>query len=94
MSWSDRQRVTALAMVALVLAVPLLWQIGDARLATASEHRQAKIAEPVAARQAPADYDGDGFPDASDACPTRPETDNGFQDDDGCPDVAATTGAS
>lgn len=41
-----------------------------------------------------ADYDGDGIPNSRDACPTRPETYNGFQDADGCPDVVATTGAS
>ena len=40
------------------------------------------------------DFDGDGIPDDRDACPTRPETVNGFQDGDGCPDVVATTGAS
>jgi hypothetical protein len=42
----------------------------------------------------PPDYDGDGLPDDRDVCPTRPETVNGFQDGDGCPDVVATTGAS
>lgn len=42
-----------------------------------------------------ADFDDDGIPDASDRCPTRPETMNGFQDGDGCPDVVETsTGAS
>lgn len=40
------------------------------------------------------DYDGDGIPDTRDRCPTRPERPNGFQDDDGCPDVVTTTGAS
>ncbi|MFC6756297.1 thrombospondin type 3 repeat-containing protein [Halomicroarcula sp. GCM10025894] len=45
-------------------------------------------------RQAPADYDGDGINDSADKCPTRPETKNGFQDADGCPDVVETTGAS
>lgn len=43
---------------------------------------------------APPDYDGDGIPDATDRCPTRPETVNGFRDGDGCPDVVATTRAS
>lgn len=33
-----------------------------------------------------ADRDGDGIPDAVDKCPDEPETFNGFQDDDGCPD--------
>ena len=33
------------------------------------------------------DTDGDGIPDSLDSCPTDPETVNGFQDTDGCPDV-------
>ncbi|HWU86776.1 MAG TPA: OmpA family protein [Kofleriaceae bacterium] len=33
------------------------------------------------------DRDGDGIPDAKDACPDRPEDVDGFQDDDGCPDI-------
>jgi Ca-activated chloride channel homolog len=32
------------------------------------------------------DRDGDGIPDAHDRCPDEPETYNGFEDDDGCPD--------
>ena len=32
------------------------------------------------------DADQDGFPDASDQCPAEPETRNGIDDDDGCPD--------
>jgi outer membrane protein OmpA-like peptidoglycan-associated protein len=32
------------------------------------------------------DRDGDGIADAKDKCPSEPETFNGFQDDDGCPD--------
>jgi OOP family OmpA-OmpF porin len=34
-----------------------------------------------------ADSDGDGIADAHDACPHDPETVNGFEDEDGCPDV-------
>ncbi len=33
------------------------------------------------------DNDEDGFPDAVDRCPNEPETINGFNDDDGCPDT-------
>ena len=33
-----------------------------------------------------ADTDGDGFLDGDDQCPIEPETFNGFQDADGCPD--------
>ncbi|NII28971.1 hypothetical protein HB364_28085 [Pseudoflavitalea sp. X16] len=36
----------------------------------------------------PKDTDGDGISDANDACPTQPETVNGYQDADGCPDTA------
>jgi OOP family OmpA-OmpF porin len=32
------------------------------------------------------DQDRDGIPDPKDACIDRPETDNGFEDEDGCPD--------
>jgi outer membrane protein OmpA-like peptidoglycan-associated protein len=34
----------------------------------------------------PADRDGDGIADADDACPDEPETMNGVEDQDGCPD--------
>lgn len=32
------------------------------------------------------DQDGDGIPDAVDKCPDKPETKNGYEDEDGCPD--------
>lgn len=35
----------------------------------------------------PLDTDGDGIPDELDKCPTEPETRNGYDDDDGCPDL-------
>jgi len=35
----------------------------------------------------PQDHDGDGITDDKDKCPTEPETKNGFEDEDGCPDV-------
>jgi outer membrane protein OmpA-like peptidoglycan-associated protein len=35
----------------------------------------------------PPDTDGDGVYDPFDDCPNKPETDNGFEDDDGCPDT-------
>jgi len=35
------------------------------------------------------DADGDGIPDAKDACPKVAETANGYADDDGCPDALA-----
>jgi outer membrane protein OmpA-like peptidoglycan-associated protein len=35
-----------------------------------------------------ADRDHDGIPDDVDRCPDRAETYNGFEDEDGCPDIA------
>ncbi len=40
----------------------------------------------------PGDRDGDGYLDPNDECPDDPETWNGFQDDDGCPDDPDTDG--
>ena len=34
-----------------------------------------------------ADSDGDGIPDAQDLCPNEPEDKDGFDDEDGCPDL-------
>ncbi|MEF8855974.1 MAG: thrombospondin type 3 repeat-containing protein [Haloplanus sp.] len=94
MSGTDR-RITVVAVVVLVAAVPLLWGIADVRTAQAADAKQADVADTtVSTRQAPDDYDGDGIPDSMDRCPTRPETANGFRDGDGCPDVVETTGAS
>jgi outer membrane protein OmpA-like peptidoglycan-associated protein len=41
-----------------------------------------------------ADTDGDGIADPDDRCPDTPETRNGYQDDDGCPDLAPLPPAS
>lgn len=40
----------------------------------------------VAPGGCPADGDGDGRSDAEDPCPAEAETQNGFEDEDGCPD--------
>ena len=40
----------------------------------------------VAPDGCPPDADKDGIPDADDKCVNEPETDNGYQDTDGCPD--------
>lgn len=42
---------------------------------------------PVVVQGPPPDKDGDGVPDASDKCIDRPEDQDGFEDDDGCPDI-------
>ncbi|WP_318570989.1 thrombospondin type 3 repeat-containing protein [Salinigranum marinum] len=95
MSWTHKQRITVVAIVVLVVAVPVLWQIDDVRTTQATEKTQTDLVDQtVSERRAPADYDGDGISDTTDTCPTRPESANGFQDSDGCPDVVETTGAS
>jgi OOP family OmpA-OmpF porin len=40
----------------------------------------------------PGDRDGDGYLDPDDQCPDEPETWNGYQDEDGCPDDPDTDG--
>lgn len=95
MSSTRKQRITVVAIVLLVASVPTLWQISDVRATQATEEKQAELVDQtVSTRHAPNDYDGDGITDSTDTCPTRPETENGFQDEDGCPDVVETTGAS
>lgn len=95
MSWTRKQRITVVAIVILLAALPILLQIGNVRVAQATEEKRADVVnQPVSERHAANDYDGDGITDRADKCPTRPETSNGFQDGDGCPDVVATTGAS
>ena len=95
MSWTHKQRITVVAIVVLVVAVPALWQIDDVRAAQAAEKAQSDLVDQtVSERQSPTDYDGDGINDSTDKCPTRPESANGFQDSDGCPDVVEATGAS
>jgi hypothetical protein len=95
MSWTHKQRATVVAIVVLLVSVPMLWQLSQVRATQASDDQQIEtVSDPVPARQTANDYDGDSIPDGSDDCPTRPGTENGLQDNDGCPDVVATTGAS
>jgi outer membrane protein OmpA-like peptidoglycan-associated protein len=47
---------------------------------TTSERRVARV-------ERPGDRDEDGIPDDKDACPDRPEDADGFEDQDGCPDI-------
>jgi outer membrane protein OmpA-like peptidoglycan-associated protein len=56
------------------------FQVGDHHRPTAEEIRLAQ-------GNPPPDRDGDGIPDAQDACPDRPEDIDGFEDGDGCPDI-------
>ncbi|MFB6154865.1 MAG: hypothetical protein ABEJ22_03150 [Haloferacaceae archaeon] len=90
----SQRTITLLAVLVLVATVAAGWQIADVRDAQAADAKTADVTKQVTSRQATSDYDGDGIDDGVDRCPTRPETQNGFQDGDGCPDVVATTGAS
>jgi len=56
------------------------FHVGEPRRRTAAELRLAEGPKPP-------DRDGDGIPDAQDACPDRPEDIDGFEDSDGCPDI-------
>lgn len=95
MSPRTKTTVTVAALVVLAVTVPTVLAFGDVRERQAdAQQRQNLVADHVTSRHSPTDYDGDGIADANDVCPTRPETSNGYQDGDGCPDVAATTGAS
>ncbi|WP_265108275.1 hypothetical protein [Halosolutus halophilus] len=92
---SYKQSVAIVAIAFFVITVPVTWGIADVRESQAVEREKADLVDTtVPTRQAPNDYDGDEIRDDADRCPTRPETTNGFQDGDGCPDVVATTGAS
>lgn len=80
-------------LVFAVVAVVLFASVGGL-LKIAEVRRDQAIYKVVPVEQVPGDWDGDGIADAVDECPTRPETFNGFQDQDGCPDIAARTRAS
>lgn len=91
---SREVRVSLAAALVIVLAVAAVWQVGAVREDRADAAERADLGAPVTDRQSPTDYDGDGIGDATDVCPTRPETTNDFRDGDGCPDAVLTTGAS
>jgi OOP family OmpA-OmpF porin len=63
----------------------------EAHLAIAEPNARAALAESPGDKCGereikPGDRDGDGYPDADDSCPDQPETWNGYDDNDGCPD--------
>lgn len=87
--------ITAVAVVLVAASLPVTWGIADVRKAQTVEEKKTDMQQTVVnQRHAPSDYDDDGVDDSDDACPRRPETQNGFEDDDGCPDIVTTTGAS
>ena len=68
------------------------WTLGvvaSAVLWTAEARADAPLGAELCSGGCPvADRDKDGVPDEVDACPDAPETQNGFEDGDGCPDEA------
>ena len=67
----------------------LEFEEGDPRRAqyhVAVARSNARIALEKAKACTPKDRDGDGIVDSQDACPDEPETVNGWDDADGCPD--------
>lgn len=63
----------------LEVGVGIEFHVGAGRRASADSPRVGQAPAP--------DRDGDGIPDALDACPDRPEDVDGFEDSDGCPDI-------
>jgi OOP family OmpA-OmpF porin len=53
---------------------------------TVGGKKPPKVEEPTPTAPAP-DRDGDGIPDSIDQCPDRAEDFDGFEDNDGCPDI-------
>lgn len=80
-------------IVFVIVAVLLVASVGGL-LKIADVRRDDSPYKVVTVQKAVGDWDGDGIPDAIDKCPTRPETFNGFQDQDGCPDIVTHTRAS
>jgi OmpA-OmpF porin, OOP family len=84
--------MTTRSIISLVIAATLTASLPVFGLAGCTA--EAKLGAPPPAPppppppQAPvvADSDHDGIPDNVDKCPTQPETKNGFEDEDGCPD--------
>jgi outer membrane protein OmpA-like peptidoglycan-associated protein len=68
------------ATAELDVGIGLSFLVGGSHRSTAEELSAAR-ATPLP------DRDGDGIPDAQDACPDRPEDIDGFEDADGCPDI-------
>jgi|GEM_PF-307551 len=108
MRTSRETLISAVAVIVLVGAVALTWQIANVRAAQVTRsspsdlvntsgvptHQTASAQSGTSGSSQTKDTDGDGIPDAQDRCPTRPETYNNFHDRDGCPDVVTRSNAS
>jgi len=90
LSWPVVQRTWGAGTYDIALP-PFGFRMGGPQL-PAVIHKPQPVTPPVVAANGaggapkPGDVDGDGIPDAQDKCPNEPETYNGYQDDDGCPD--------
>lgn len=73
---------TTLLVLSLPFAAPLWPALGDP-----ASPSLAQAGSPSSLKDPAADTDGDGIKNAKDKCPRKPETMNGYQDLDGCPDV-------
>jgi outer membrane protein OmpA-like peptidoglycan-associated protein len=78
-----RSEARSLIPTLLVTAVIAAGCSAPTPIATADPATQSAKPKPASK---PVDSDGDGIPDAVDKCPNEPETYNGFEDEDGCPD--------
>jgi len=72
----------------------LLAVVACATTAPSPPASPAPPAAPAETSAASTDSDGDGVVDRADRCPGDAETRNGYQDDDGCPDLSLRTTAS
>jgi len=62
-------------------------EVAEKNAKLAFEHSPREKCVPKKAPPKPGDRDGDGLTDDIDKCPDEPEDKDGFQDDDGCPDL-------
>lgn len=88
---SGRRELVVFLAAGLLLATAVVEEL---LVAEARRDEAARYGGIVTESQAAGDWDGDGIPDDVDLCPVRPETFNGFQDQDGCPDTVTTTRGS
>ncbi len=68
-------------------APPPALVLPDSMMKISSMAGVASAPVPTAVELAAADLDGDGAPDEADPCPTSAEDADGFEDEDGCPEL-------
>lgn len=88
----SKKLVISVIIFILVLSLISIWNIGEIRNKKAIESKKTNLTDTIVETQfSSIDYDGDSINNSNDRCPRRPETKNGFQDNDGCPDISTTT---